>query len=231
MDTLNLLPTQTALTYHLWPMIYIVSIHIMTYFLTLTIFSWLMVYIVFFQTMHALKLFPTHTAFTFSRPMVCNKLGKLSWLGGCQNIPKFHMETFQNIGGGRANFLILLNKNYFLQCQIMCIRPPIFIFFLTVPNNAGSVTRFFTVPYNAYPVTVAVPNNATQFFIGRMKPTPPNKMNTTKPFIFGINNQQSYLNLCFHAQGRQRCKQLQSERKRSPHSCNTKLISTVSKPL
>ena len=39
-----------------------------------------------------------------------------------------------------------------------------FNFFITVPNNAGSVTIFFTVPYNAYPDTVAVPNNATLYF-------------------------------------------------------------------
>ena len=44
-----------------------------------------------------------------------------------------------------------------------------FNFFITVPNNAGSVTIFFTVPYNAYPCiyynALAVANNATLVFM------------------------------------------------------------------
>ena len=77
----NLLTTQTAFTYHLWPMISIVSIHIidtMTLFLTLTLHSWLKVYIVFFQTTDALKLFPTQTALTFPWPMVCNMVYQIT---------------------------------------------------------------------------------------------------------------------------------------------------------
>ena len=54
------------------------SIHIidtMTLFITLTLHSWLMVYVVFFQT---LKLFPTQTALTFPRPMVCNMVYQIT---------------------------------------------------------------------------------------------------------------------------------------------------------
>ena len=59
-------------------MIYIMSIHIidtMTLFITLTLHSWLMVYVVFFQT---LKLFPTQTALTFPRPMVCKMVYQIT---------------------------------------------------------------------------------------------------------------------------------------------------------
>ena len=83
LNALILLPTQTAFTYYLWPMISLVSIHIidtMTLFLTLTLHSWstFKVYIVFFQTTDALKLFLTQTALTFPWPMVSNMVYQIT---------------------------------------------------------------------------------------------------------------------------------------------------------
>ena len=42
----------------------------------------------------------------------------------------------------------------------MYVQPPEY-FFLTVPNNEGSATKYFEVPNNALPATILVPNNAT----------------------------------------------------------------------
>ena len=42
---------------------------------------------------------------------------------------------------------------------------PLKYFFLTVPNNEGSATKYFEVPNNALPATNLVPNNATLFLM------------------------------------------------------------------
>ena len=65
------------------------------------------------------------------------------------------------IGIGHTKYKIHV-KNYISTVPYSDYQATNFNFFITVPNNAGSVTIFFTVPYNAYPDTVAVPNNASK---------------------------------------------------------------------